>query len=421
MKRLLLLFFCLSLVGNFASVYSQEKLVDFDRIYPEELNFSGFELANKTTLKIEASGFYDSARRREVRVGNGWILNAETRDVVWELYSDGLEKKDDFRGEIVEVSKEVALPAGKYEAYYSSFVSLFREGSVDHFDEWDNYEWRGFGDLYRRVRHSRWRDSDRYDRYYRDFYFKIEGAGKKVKNSDLEKLQKKVSESAVIVFDVKRDDRRETKAFTLSKPTQLEVYAVGEARGDGNFDYGVILDANSWERVWELGFDNSEHAGGAGKNRVIAQDIKLDAGSYIAMYVTDDSHSPIEWNSAPPFDPAFWGMTISLVNASDKNSMQLSEEPPFQLKNAIVDFTRVRDDEFRSKGFSLKKAMDVRIVATGEGDDGDMFDFGWIVDAKTRRRVWGMDYHDTDPGGGASKNRMIDELNKNLKLIAKKN
>jgi hypothetical protein len=76
----------------------------------------------------------------------------------------------------------------------------------------------------------------------------------------------------------------------------------------------------------------------------------------------------------------------------------------------LIEFTKVRDSEYLSKGITLKQPLNLHIYALGEGDDGDMYDYGWIVNAKTREKVWTMDYYDTEPAGGASKNRMFDGI-----------
>jgi hypothetical protein len=49
----------------------------------------------------------------------------------------------------------------------------------------------------------------------------------------------------------------------------------------------------------------------------------------------------------------------------------------------------------------------VRIYAIGEGRDHEMFDYGWIVNAKTRRKIWTMDYGETEHAGGDNKNRLV--------------
>ncbi|RMG68325.1 MAG: hypothetical protein D6715_02530, partial [Calditrichaeota bacterium] len=46
------------------------------------------------------------------------------------------------------------------------------------------------------------------------------------------------------------------------------------------------------------------------------------------------------------------------------------------------------------------------IVALGEGRDGEMYDYGWIEEASTGRKIWQMRYEDTRHAGGAVKNRI---------------
>jgi hypothetical protein len=76
----------------------------------------------------------------------------------------------------------------------------------------------------------------------------------------------------------------------------------------------------------------------------------------------------------------------------------------------FVSLTRVRDDETEWKGFALSKPLDVRVYAVGEGTGNQMYDFGWIMNASTREPVWRMEYRDTKRAGGATKNRMEDEV-----------
>ena len=48
--------------------------------------------------------------------------------------------------------------------------------------------------------------------------------------------------------------------------------------------------------------------------------------------------------------------------------------------------------------------------AVGEGDQEEMFDYGWIEDRSVREVRWIMQYHETDWAGGARKNRRIDSV-----------
>ena len=83
--------------------------------------------------------------------------------------------------------------------------------------------------------------------------------------------------------------------------------------------------------------------------------------------------------------------------------------PPSE-DGAFLSLTGVGDDEIASQGFSLSSPMDVRVYAIGEGNPREMNDFGWIIDAATREPVWNMEYRDTEGAGGATKNRMVNEV-----------
>ena len=73
----------------------------------------------------------------------------------------------------------------------------------------------------------------------------------------------------------------------------------------------------------------------------------------------------------------------------------------------IAQIVQVVDKEDKSVAFSLASNQDVRIYAAGEGQAGEMFDYGWIEDDKGSR-VWEMKERETAHAGGAGKNRKVD-------------
>ena len=75
----------------------------------------------------------------------------------------------------------------------------------------------------------------------------------------------------------------------------------------------------------------------------------------------------------------------------------------------IAQIVQVLDYEDKSVAFSLAKNEEVRIFAIGEGQPGEMFDYGWIEDDKGSR-VWEMQEPKTVHAGGAGKNRQIDAV-----------
>ena len=89
---------------------------------------------------------------------------------------------------------------------------------------------------------------------------------------------------------------------------------------------------------------------------------------------------------------------------------QLYSEPmPDELLKlpVIAQIAQVDDKEDKSVQFTLPSSQDVRIFAIGEGQNGEMFDYGWIEDDKGSR-VWEMKESKTTHAGGAGKNRKID-------------
>lgn len=73
----------------------------------------------------------------------------------------------------------------------------------------------------------------------------------------------------------------------------------------------------------------------------------------------------------------------------------------------VAQIAEVLDNEDKTVPFSLASSQSVRIFAIGEGQGGEMFDYGWIEDDKGSR-VWEMKEPQTTHAGGAGKNRKVD-------------
>jgi CubicO group peptidase (beta-lactamase class C family) len=74
----------------------------------------------------------------------------------------------------------------------------------------------------------------------------------------------------------------------------------------------------------------------------------------------------------------------------------------------IAQIVQVLDNEDKSVAFNLASSQAVRIFAIGEGQPGEMFDYGWIEDLDKGSRVWEMQEAGTAHAGGAGKNRKVD-------------
>ena len=73
----------------------------------------------------------------------------------------------------------------------------------------------------------------------------------------------------------------------------------------------------------------------------------------------------------------------------------------------VAQIVQVLDNEDKTVAFNLTSSQDVRIFAIGEGQGGEMFDYGWIEDDKGSR-VWEMQMPKTEHAGGVGKNRKVD-------------
>ncbi|MFQ5638068.1 MAG: hypothetical protein ACE5IR_08740 [bacterium] len=375
--------------------YTQDILTDIHNIKPAEIKIQGFGLDRDQEVKIEGVGF-QGPKRRGPLLTRAWILDSRTREVVWDIEDADTERQG---RRLVKFEDRLELPEGDYEVYYSSFLFVSSSG---HEGFW--------GRVYREIFDDEDLEDD-YDHFkdaMRSFHVTVTGIGKRYREEDIPNLHKAFTRNAFVTVTKVHDDAQERRCFELQRPTDIRIYSVGEARKDGTFDYGWIINSATRERVWKMTLRNSDHAGGSRKNRIVNEVVTLPAGRYLAIFVTDGSHSYDGWNSPPPYDPQFWGITLSVVEPSERRQVKLVEDRDREEGDVIVELTRLRNDEFRSKGFRLKNPVKVRIYAIGEGRRGKMFDYGWIVNDQTHKKVWKMVYGNTEHAGGDEKNRLYD-------------
>jgi hypothetical protein len=110
------------------------------------------------------------------------------------------------------------------------------------------------------------------------------------------------------------DDERVRRRFTLDRPETVEIRAVGEGSSGEMHDYGFLRENDSGRMVWEMDYDDTRHAGGADKNRMVTRRVRLEPGAYEAVYVSDGSHSFRGWNAEGPRDPTGWGLTVRRID-----------------------------------------------------------------------------------------------------------
>lgn len=370
------------------------KNIDFDRVM-----VIGFTLDNNSTVNIKGVGSGGEEELRKVHnyqedpfnlFAYAWIIDAASRKLVWRMTID--ESSGDWWDKSNrEFDEKLQLPEGEYELYFSAIEPNVQSGFLT------------MGRLLKKI----FGDDD-WEEQSDKWYVKLSGASKAISESSVKKYQRDVKENALITLSGIGNGYYSSKGFSLTKATDVDIYALGEGWKDEMFDYGWLIDANSRQKIWQMKYRNTEHAGGAIKNRIERQKLTLDKGSYMLYYKSDDTHSFEEWNANPPYDPSFWGVTIFADNKNFDRSV-LKEYHEKEI-SSIVNITRVGDNAYEEEGLHVEKTGDFRVYALGEGRDGNMYDYGWITDAQNGRMIWKMDYYDTENAGGASKNRQVEEV-----------
>ena len=386
-----------------AALASAQTSVDLRDFKPREVKSVVFSLSTAQDVRVEAVGAgpagnagtfswltamwngRESDRPAEPWMGNAWILDLSSRKVAWELSTAQTERG---RRSTREFNGAVRLNAGTYEVFYAPFPNMY----------WSDDKEPNAGE-----RFMNWLS----DSGFEEFHVSVRGDLRTISGAEADRARHQFENGTVIALRGDGAERFAQTGFTLDRPTEIDVYAEGEVREDAEFDSGWIINADTRQPVWKMTWRDSSHAGGAAKNRVSRWSTTLPAGRYAAFYATDDSHDTTAWNSAPPHDPHAWGMFIRVAEPARAAVKTFTYEHVPE-SSTLVALTKIGDEAFKTRSFTLSRPTDVRIYAIGEGTDRRMVDYGWIANASTRQKVWEMRYDDTESAGGAPKNRLVD-------------
>ena len=373
---------------------------------------AGIETSRPLKVHVKSlggGGKSDWKWRSSELFASGWIINAKTRSLVWEMTTGNTRKSSDGRS----CDEWISLEPGAYEVYFAAPVFSHNSWATHVVVNVDHRKKPLFGN----------HDGDGWFKgwFTEDF---PEAWEKLAKEWGIDILVNDGDVSSVKQFSAPRklpniafqaiglgEGEIIRQGIAIREPVSMDVYAIGEKPGNGDLaDFGWMVNANTRERVWEMTPRNTRKAGGAEKNTMLRASIRLDKGDYVLYFVTDDSHSSIDWNSPPPYDPTNWGVTLSLDRAAETEMVKT-----FQYRegmNVIAEITRPGDDENRQESFSLKEPVQARVYAFGERSNSKrtMADFGYILDARTREKVWTMDIDRCHHAGGGSKNLYVDEV-----------
>jgi hypothetical protein len=400
-------------VCAFGAYAGERQIVSLRNFCDVELKSAGIELRQPAVVHIKALGGGGDrgwTHKSDEMFAYGWIINAETRNLVWKMSVKNSRRSDDN----LEFDGTVDLAPGSYELYFTVYAFAYHTVFSNFNINIDHRNKNLFGESEKKRNFFSW---------FKDWFSDDVGKNWRKCCSDWgmdllvdESLAGQVgsfapplrSDDVVLQVTQVGDNAYIRKGFTLIAPTTVTVYGIGERTGEW-VDYGWIQDAASNRKIWQMQ-DGATYAGGARKNQKSLSTLRLQAGDYTLTYVSDGSHSAADWNDQPPDDPLSWGVTLSIPDSKERRNFREREVEDF--KNIVVQITRVGNNESRSEGFTLKQETKLRIYAIGERSNQrhQMADYASILDARTRARVWTMDVDRTSHAGGAAKNRMIDEV-----------
>jgi len=377
---------------NVLIVAQGNEVIEIGNVYSGEIEFDAFRLKKNSTVEIngEAANFGKSFSSNKIFYG--WIINSNTRELVWDA-RESIEFED--QEGMFSIKDQVQLDPGIYEVYYTCI------GNSD-------ININSFGDFFSRIFSK---SKSRFKRKYREqLGLTITGEEDIFYEVDPEYIVDSLVQNSIASFVRVKNNKNLTKGFSLNDNTKLRIYSIGESRKNRIFDIAWISNVKTNKIVWKASEDMFSYAGGGKKNYFIDEEFPLPEGSYFLHYNSDDSHSFEEWNVQPPNDPQFWGVTIWAASENDqKKVIPFREE---DIVNPIVALTKVGDNKFLSQGFALDKDATLTILCLGEGHEFDeLRDYGWIINADSKKIVWTMnDNNNIKHAGGSKKNVMVEEI-----------
>jgi hypothetical protein len=98
------------------------------------------------------------------------------------------------------------------------------------------------------------------------------------------------------------------------------------------------------------------------------------------------------------------------VDFPTASGQQIAECPSEATDNALLHYQCAEDGVLYTQPFRVKRETRVRIYALGEANwRGHLLaDYAWIQRATCGELIWSMDMKNTEPAGGAAKNRRFD-------------
>ncbi len=347
-------------------------LVVFADIGLRQLRHQAIQVDAGTEVVVHATGSVDRLGSPGRLAAYAWILKHSDLRPTWEMNAANLEAG---KGSIVHVKADTfALAPGRYDIFYATFGPDLRS----------RLSWRNDRRSWMFVL-SPIND---------DASIKVLAAAPPPRPGALWKPAPLGS------------NERVEQLLVVRERTDVNVLAVGQlgrAPGHPLEDFAWIEQAVPGTRVWQLTQDNSEPAGGSEANRIFVGSVSLLPGIYKAVAQTGHRHAYGDWEANPPYDPASWGITLTLQDSG-------AAEPfdPWIFSEPLIRFEGVGDNMQLRESFEVHVPTTVIIYSVGEiTRPGHRYDYARMqqTQLEEERLVWSMTWDGSVHAGGANKNR----------------
>jgi hypothetical protein len=449
----------LSLTTAETSLAGEHRILHIDDLQRGELICRGFEIKKSLDIDIHAIGSGWNASRQ--LAGYAWIIRSGSLEPVWVMDQHNTDEISE-QPRLREYESSIELEPGEYEVYfyagspfgpgkvniqldglgdlYGFMVEMLSEDLVDELreigeqletemQELEKELEKDLADVQEDLRDRQDEYLDAQEEYLETLQdWKLEEkkrrtlADKLVReyfldlSTDTDAFERArcafASESVVAEILEPGHQLYSSVGFSCLSPLEVEVTALGEySEFDQAFvDHGWLVNAATRERIWAMDRDNTNYVGGDTKNRGVHTFLELDSGDYLLYYVTDDSHAYNDFNAAPPYNPQAYGIRVTVQDPAD-----LKQIKPYRdtfSESALIAITQVGDDACLRRSFQITKPCNFRIYAIGEygASCGDLCDYAWIEKAGLPKSFWEMTKENTHHAGGATKNRLFDDV-----------
>ena len=415
MRRLLL---SLALLAAAVQAPGGERsIVSLKDLGSAEVRSAGIQISRGLPVHIRAVGAGAAKKltyKSDRLFAYGWIIRADDRSLVWAMDRNNSTITGDDR----VFDGTINLPAGAYEVYftvpvfdYHTTFTHFSNVNVDHRSkplfgppDKQNPVVKFFRSWWTDDLQEAWEEAS--PRWGLEMF-----VDESVASAVQPFAPPREDPGVLLTVSGEGDNAFVRKAFALAEPLRVRVVAQGESMGDDRMADGAWIVSQADRRlVWEMRPSSCGPAGGAGKNTLCRSELDLGKGEYVLYWMSDDSHSEADWNDLPPYDPLRYGVVLAAATAGGAGGFR--PVPYDEYRNTIVSIVKPGNSASRSEGFALKENTAVRVYAFGERNIArrSLADYGVIIDAKTRQRVWTMDVDRVRHGGGAAKNCFVDEI-----------